>query len=167
MDPKITIHQALSVIIAGIPTIAIYTDTPYRSLISGLSVLAFLGSYRLLDRRILETSSGRRTKAFQDLTETVSIFLIIGSTGLVEIVPAWLTVSTLGLLGTVKVYKLQMSKRYRKNFPLNIGESYWIGFTGLIFLGSYHNSYFLFYGLIVLCLVLAYDLVSLVRKIQR
>ena len=167
MNPKISIHQVLTVILAAIPTLALYPNMSYGRLIAGLSVLAFLGSQKLLDRRILETSAGRKTKAFQDLTETVSLFLIIGGTGLSEIVPVWLAVMTLGLLGSVKAYRLQMNNRYRKSFSLNIGESYWIGFTGLIFLGSYLNSYFMFYGLVVLCLVLVYDLFSLIKKIER
>ncbi|PSG99263.1 MAG: hypothetical protein BRC29_04015 [Nanohaloarchaea archaeon SW_7_43_1] len=134
---------------------------------AGLSILAFLGSWELLDRRILETSAGRKSKAFQDLIETVSVFLIIGSTGISRIVPGWLAVITLGLLGSVKVYRLKMHKRFRKNFSLDIGESYWIGLAALIFLGSYLNEYFIFYGLVVLCLVLIYDLFSLIKKIER
>jgi len=167
VNPKILIHQVLTVVLAAIPTLALYLDASYGGLVAGLSVLAFLGSQKLLDRRILEASAGRKTKAFQDLTETVSVFLIIGATGLSEIVPVWLAVMTLGLLGSVKVYRLQMNKRYRKNFSLNIGESYWIGLVALIFLGSYLNKYFMFYGLVVLCLVLVYDLFSLIKKIER
>ncbi|MFT4892804.1 MAG: hypothetical protein ACI8Z7_000592 [Candidatus Nanohaloarchaea archaeon] len=167
MNPKITILGGLTFILSALPVLIVQTGSIYTGLASGISVLAFLGCMKLLDRKILEESSGRKTKAFQDLIKNLSIFLIIGSAGLTEIVPSWLAVLTVGLLGATKVFQLQMSRRYRKSFRQTIGEDYWIAVTALVFLGSYFNSYFLFYGLIVLCLVIGYDLGTLTRKIKR
>jgi hypothetical protein len=167
VNPKISIMQGITALTAAVPTVAMHSTVEFKGLISGFSILAFLALYKLLDRKILETSSGRRTKAFQDLVETASVFLIIGATALAQIVPVWLGVLTIALLGAVKTFKLQMARRYRKSYRLGIGQDYWIGFTAAIFLGSYLNSYFLFYGLIVLSLILVYDLGSLTREIKR
>jgi hypothetical protein len=167
VNPKITILGGLSLILAATPATSTYLETSYTALISGFAVLAYLASSKLLDRKILEESTSRKAKAFQDLITTLSIFLIIGSAGLADITPVWLTVSTVGLLGAVKVFQLQMSRRYRKSFRLGIGQDYWLTLIALILLGSHLNSYFLFYGLIVLNLVLIYDTGSLVRKIKR
>jgi hypothetical protein len=167
VDPRITILGGISVILASLPALAIQLETRYSGLVAGFSILAFFAAVKLFNRKILEESTGRRTKAFQDLVETVSVFLVIGSAGLTEIIPGWLAVLTVGLLGVTKVFQLQMSRRYRKNFRFTVGEDYWIILTSIIFLGSYINSYFLFYGMAALSLILVYDLSSLTRKIKR
>lgn len=167
MNPRITLLGGLTLILSALPTVTIQLGSEYAGAVAGTSVLAFFGALKLLDRKILEESAGRKTKAFQDLVHTTSVFLVIGSAGLTEIVPPWLGIVTVGLLGAVKVFQLQMSRRYRKSFRLGIGQDYWILLTALIFLGSYLNNYFIFYGLIVLCLILIYDLGWLTRKIER
>lgn len=129
--------------------------------------MSSLGAAKLLNRKILEESTGRRTKAFQDLVNTFSLFLVISAAGLVNIVPVWLAVLTLAMTGVTRIFLLQINRRYRKNHVMQVGEDYWILLTGIILIVAFLQPYFIVYGLVVLNLVLAYDLVSLVRELER
>lgn len=167
MNSRITILAGFSFLLAAVPVTVILLETTYSSVIAGSAAIAYLGSSKLLDRKILEESTGRKTKAIQDLVETTALFLIIGSAGLTQVVPTWLGILTVGAVGAVKLFQLKMNRRYRKGFRLEVGEDYWMLLTGIVLLGSYINSYFVFYGMILVNLVVAYDLLWLVRRIER
>lgn len=164
MKPEITVLGALSVIIASAPPVSIFLKPDYAFLISGFAVLTYLGVSRFLSRKVLESSGTRRSKAFQDLVGTISVFLVLGAIGLTSVVPVWLGLLVVSLVGVTLIFLLQMNRRYRNTFRLGIGKNYWLLLTAVLFLGSHFNSYFLFYGVFVLSITLAYDLFSLIRE---
>lgn len=167
VNPRITIIGGLTLLVSAISVTVIRLETGYSTAIAGLAVLSSLGAAKLLNRKILEESTGRRTKAFQDLVNTFSLFLVISAAGLVNIVPVWLAVLTLAMTGVTRIFLLQINRRYRKNHVMQVGEDYWILLTGIILIVAFLQPYFIVYGLVVLNLVLAYDLVSLVRELER
>lgn len=144
-----------------VPLAAFSSQHPYYEILSGVSVLAFLFSAQELNRAVLEESVTKKGKAYRDFVETLGLFTVIAAGLTVEIVPFYLSLIVLVSLGTVKIYELELSKRFRQNFNFRLGEKVWIGLTAAMYLLASSNLYFLFYGYLLLSTLILYDLAGL------
>lgn len=148
-----------------IPLIAFRSQHPYHGLTSGISALLFLLAAQELNRSVLEESVSRKGKAYRDLIETAGLFTVIGAGLTAGIVPFYLSLAVLVTLGVTKIYKMELSKRFRQSFHFRLGEKTWIALTGVIYLAAYTNLYFLFYGYLLLAAVMTYDLIGLLLEL--
>jgi hypothetical protein len=149
-----------------LPLFAFWSQHPYYELTAGLSTLLFLFSSQELNRAVLEESISRKGKAYRDFIETAGLFTALAAGLTAGIVPFYLSLALLVTLGVTKIYEMELTKRFRRSFNFSLGEKVWIGLTGLIYLTTYSNSYFLFYGYLLLTAVILYDLAGLFIELK-
>ncbi len=155
-----------TLLVGLVPLAAFNSQHSYYEIISGVSVLAFLFSAQELNRAVLEESVTKKGKAYRDFVETLGLFAVIAAGLTAGIVPFNLSLAVLVSLGVVKIYELELSKRFRQSFNFRLGEKVWIGLTAAMYLLASSNLYFLFYGYLLLAAVMLYDLLGLFQELR-
>lgn len=164
---KIPVLAAISVLAGSLPLAAFGLGLSYGGLIAGISTISFIFIFKKLEREILATGARTQVKAAKDLIETFSLFAIITAGLIPSIIPAKLALVTIAFMGMAKVYQRQLSSRFRQSYEFKIGENIWLTVAGLTYVLSTLHQNYLFYGMFILALMVLYDFVELLRRVER
>lgn len=165
-NAKTVLLAASALLMSLVPLVAFHAQHNYHQLMAGLGALLFLFASQELNRSILEESVHRKGKAYRDFIETLGLFLVITGGMVADIVPTNLSIGVLMAIGVSKIYCMELSKRFRQRFSFRLGEKIWVAIIGTVYLLSYSNAYFLFYGYLLLLAVMAYDLMGLFLELR-
>lgn len=164
-------YTALSLILAVLTAVLIHNLSDYLGMAAGITAIGALGSYELAERKSSRTGKDRYmkitslfTKPFYEIIILVPILVKLISLDTSNISFQYLGFSVIGVVLLTQLIEEKMINRLRKSVKPRLGQKIRIGTVVLTLFLSSLNQFYIFYGMWIVGLTAAYDLLDTIYR---
>lgn len=164
-------YTALSLILAVITAVLIQNLSNYLGLAAGITAIGALGFYELSERKASRTGKDRNmkiaslfTKPFYEIIILVSIMVSLISLDTSNLSFQYLGLSVIGAVLLTQLIEEKMINRLRTSVKPRLGQKIRVGTIVLTLFLSSLNQFYIFYGMLIVGLTAAYDVLDIIYR---